>query len=532
MYKASALFYKDIASPSRSVTAKVELLNGSTLEIKETYLPTDKLQSVQVEKIPAMGIFFGYAICQKATVTIIDKDNEVEANKGDKLKVYMGNNYGLIGNPIFTVDTVSRDTVKKTVTITAFDTLYEASKHKQNELVVNYPITITEYAETIADFLGLSVNWLGIVTELPYIVYDGDSMPNLSGTETLRSLLDSIAEATGTFCYINYDNELCFRQLNNYDLTDSESYIEKKDYFSLTLGEPKTLKEIISVTDLGDNVSAKSGEGASQAIKNNPFIVNREDIAEILHNLLPCVEGLVFYPYNIKWRGNPAFEIGDLITIQVNSGEYINIYYLGETLTFDGGLKAVSEWKEAEQKRENSAPVTIGEKINETVARVDKVNRQIELLASETEINSTKIASLELSTDSIRASVETLEQVKEETSDVIYELSKKVEAAMTEEDVHIAITQELANGVDSVETTTGFTFNEEGLKVSKTGSEMETTITEDGMKVYRSGEEVLTANSDGVKAKDLHAETYLIIGKNSRFEDYGTNRTGCFWIGG
>ena len=39
------------------------------------------------------------------------------------------------------------------------------------------------------------------------------------------------------------------------------------------------------------------------------------------------------------------------------------------------------------------------------------------------------------------------------------------------------------------------------------------------------------ADNLGVKAEDLHATTYLIIGNNSRLEDYNTNRTGCFWIG-
>jgi hypothetical protein len=60
---------------------------------------------------------------------------------------------------------------------------------------------------------------------------------------------------------------------------------------------------------------------------------------------------------------------------------------------------------------------------------------------------------------------------------------------------------------------------------------MTTTITEDGMTVYRNEEAVLVADNEGVKAEDLHATTYLIVGQFSRFEDYG-DRTGCFWIGG
>jgi len=50
--------------------------------------------------------------------------------------------------------------------------------------------------------------------------------------------------------------------------------------------------------------------------------------------------------------------------------------------------------------------------------------------------------------------------------------------------------------------------------------------------VYQNSQEVLTANNKGVDAKNLHATTYLIVGTSSRFEDYGYDRTGCFWIGG
>jgi hypothetical protein len=60
---------------------------------------------------------------------------------------------------------------------------------------------------------------------------------------------------------------------------------------------------------------------------------------------------------------------------------------------------------------------------------------------------------------------------------------------------------------------------------------MNTTISEDGMTVYKNEEVMLTANNQGVDAINLSASTYLIIGKNSRFEDFDGNRTGCFWIG-
>jgi hypothetical protein len=76
------------------------------------------------------------------------------------------------------------------------------------------------------------------------------------------------------------------------------------------------------------------------------------------------------------------------------------------------------------------------------------------------------------------------------------------------------------NGVSKVITETGFTFDDSGLTVDSTNTATKTTISSDGMTVYKTdvsvaeGEELpimLTANSEGVDATNLHAKTYLII---------------------
>jgi uncharacterized protein YehS (DUF1456 family) len=124
-----------------------------------------------------------------------------------------------------------------------------------------------------------------------------------------------------------------------------------------------------------------------------------------------------------------------------------------------------------------------------------------------------------------------VDTVTEDIKNDISTLTEKVNAQITATDVQIEIQKELANGTDKVVTKTGFSFNEDGLNVSKSGSEMSTQITENGMTVSRNGEATLTANNVGVNAVNLHATTYLIIGTNCRFENYKGNRTGCFFIG-
>lgn len=87
---------------------------------------------------------------------------------------------------------------------------------------------------------------------------------------------------------------------------------------------------------------------------------------------------------------------------------------------------------------------------------------------------------------------------------------------------------------DKVVTTTG-RFDEAGLTIDKSDSATKTQVTPDGMTVYAKDNNnavMLEATSAGVEAKDLHATTFLKVGGRSRFENYGNDRTGCFWIGG
>ena len=120
----------------------------------------------------------------------------------------------------------------------------------------------------------------------------------------------------------------------------------------------------------------------------------------------------------------------------------------------------------------------------------------------------------------------------ESVNDAIQTLQKEVSAKMTPEAVELRIQSAMDDGVSKVVTSTGFTFDDAGMTVEKSGSEMKTQITENGMSVYQNSAQVLTANNKGVDARNLHATTYLMVGGRSRFENYGSNRTGCFWIGG
>ena len=157
-----------------------------------------------------------------------------------------------------------------------------------------------------------------------------------------------------------------------------------------------------------------------------------------------------------------------------------------------------------------------------------------------------RLTQLSVTADGLTALVQSQQQQVQEVKDAqvgtqetvegleesLAQVSSRVELALTSDQVEIAIEKKLAQGVDTVTTKTGFTFDDVGLTVSKTGSEMTTQVTEDGMTISRSGTQVLVVDNQGVEAYNLHAKTFLILAGKARLEPYGADRMGCFWIGG
>ena len=132
---------------------------------------------------------------------------------------------------------------------------------------------------------------------------------------------------------------------------------------------------------------------------------------------------------------------------------------------------------------------------------------------------------------------------KVETSDFeTYQQEQKSELEILSNQISITVTdteqkiKDAVDGIDSVTTSTGYTFGADGLRIAKQGEQMENKLDNTGMYVTRDNVPILTANNQGVTALNLTAHQYLIVGQNSRFEDYtgdiGEARTGCFWIGG
>lgn len=520
MIIAKPCFEEMLNSPARTIYARVELFEGSTL--LDTFARETNLKSFTVERAGNAGRFFGYGICQKLKVEILDRNREVNLVKGQRLEVAVGVGCDYIYPfPVFFIDEITRDENSNMLTVTAYDALNEASKHVVSELSVHGDdYTIETFMASCAALLGMPIERENLDNECFCLKYTGGA--GFEGKETIRAALDAVAEATQTIYYMNNNWELVFKRLDV--AGEPVLTIDKSRYFTLSSKSSMVLNAVAHVDDLDVALEAKDDtiEGRTQYIRSNPFWEARADIDALLIKALAAVKGLSINQFNCSWRGNFLVEVGDKIGMTTRDDQVVYSYLLNDAMTYDGGFRATTQWQfsESDSEQVTAAPATISEQLKRTFAKVDRANERIELVAG-------NMAQLVLENNKIST------RVSEVSSDV-KGLTKKVEAAVTASDVQVQIQETLNNGVvDGITTTTGFKFDKEGLTISKSSSPMSTNIDEDGMTVYRGEDALLTADHEGVNAMNLHATTYLYIGAHSLLQDYdlsGNQRTGCFWI--
>lgn len=511
---------------------RVELYEGSTLT--SICHCGDSLQEFTVERT-GENKFYGFGICQKLHGILINHYQKINVTNKHSVEVAFGVGTDFVyPYPKFYVQEYKSNEEDGTIEFTAYDRLFKAENYILNDLALQDVYSIKALTAACANILELPLRFVNIDDETLDVIFTKGVDANLTGEESVRRVMDAIAEFTQSIYFINKDWELVFKRLNPAE--ELALAINRRQYISFENSGERKLNNIISVTEGEDNTnSIGEGEGVTQFIRDNPFYTLRNDLDVLLARAQANVGGMTLAQFNVEWSGNYLLEIGDRISLE-GKNTTIYSYLLDDSITFDGSLYQKTSWSFDNNEGERASnPITLGEALNQTYIRVDKANKRIDMLVSESDINRDAMAAITVDVNSISQSVtevqKNVENKFEGIDGELVNITNKVETMVTSEAFEIGINNVIDNGVKKVETRQGFVFDKEGLTIEKSNSEIKTQITENGMKVYRSGEEVLTADNEGVKAEDLHATTYLIIGSNSRFEDYGSGRTACFWIG-
>ena len=421
MLSTTALYREKINAPKRSFQVSLYLYINDTL----TYLfQNNKIVDIEIQRAGELSKFFGFGVSHKTTIKLLDKERKLNINKGDyfRLEIGLDKSTGVEYKqfPLMYVSEITRDEKTNQLTIITYDILDKSKKHTFSELTLTKPYTIADVVNAVATFLGISANIPNLdVFNVSYA--DG---ANFEGTESLYDVLTAAAEATQTIFYMNYNNELTFRRLN----TTLNKTISKDIYMELTSGVNRKLQTICSATELGDNVSSSlETPGETQYVRDNPFWELRDDINTLVDNAVSALSSITINEFSCEWRGDPALEPGDRLAYETKDDAIEYTYLINDTLIYNGGLRQKTDWSFKETEETASNPTSLGEVLKQTYARVDKANKQVNILVSQVETNKSNISSLQLNTESISATVESLEATTNSQVEIINNLVLKAD---------------------------------------------------------------------------------------------------------
>lgn len=260
---------------------------------------------------------------------------------------------------VFFVDgEITMDRNNNLTSITAVDAMSWLEGTYTPKVVV--PTTLSAMALDIANQAGVAIDQDNF-GKLPDI-----AISSLPQNQTYRTVIGWLSALLPGYATFNRDGQLALRGLNNaaytvnttnYEfqgLTKNENpytvsgitvskVTETIDYSATVASDgtddmtTETNDDAITSGDSADTALQIGSTTGSQLTLQNNFITDR-----ILKDMWGKLEEIQYFPYTLNWFGNPAVEAGDWLTVFDAKGNQFVVPNNSYTLTFEGGLSAVS----------------------------------------------------------------------------------------------------------------------------------------------------------------------------------------------
>ena len=443
----------------------------------------------------------GIAIAGRAVsgVNTITDDNAIQAPKFG-VKGASDTDYSYVEYGTYLIKEAKKDEEKQTISIECYDLMLQSMIAYDLALDYEAGVTVKDLLDAICDRLG----WVKGYTTFHNsgVLIDEEKYEK---SDTFRDVLDDIAEvAGGMIGFVDDALKVIYP-------TSSGEVIDEENLKSLKIGKKfgPINSVVLARTPQEDNIYKQDADSINAngmteiRIENNQIIdTHREDFMD---GICSALFGLSFELYELESFGIGYLNFGEFFSIKTADGVEHKTLMLCDDLQITQGVKEECKLEEPEvTATDYSAASETDKTLKRTIIRVDKQENRISALAERTDTLEGGLA----------------------------DVKKTAELAITPENVDIKISEAI-NGIDGASVKeTGYTFDKDGLNIHKSGEEMHNTLNNKGMYVKRNGTDVLVADNEGVNAINLTARQYLIVGNNARFEDYQSNRTACFYIGG
>lgn len=308
-FQIGSTFSNSIKIEFCSIIEDIKELDEITLEIGvATYDADYHYENIPPEKVGEARVGYAKLIHYKPTV------------------------YEYVPMGTFYVTKSDPDRNGKKTTVEARDSFVFLENLYVSEL--SYPAKIRDVALEIANKSG------SVINETNFSMISSSMIAKPIGY-TYRQAIGLIAQFQAGYVRFNRLNQLEVMQL-----VDPEFSISPAEYFQRGLVKNELMYQIggISCT-----ISVQKASGTEQVIlksgsNTGPQIVleNKVMTQDLLDSIYQKIKNINFYPFSLKWRGNPALETGDWLMLTDRDGIEFKTPNLSYTLNFKGGLTASS----------------------------------------------------------------------------------------------------------------------------------------------------------------------------------------------
>lgn len=215
-------------------------------------------------------------------------------------------------------------------------------------------------------------------------------------TVTARTYLSYIAEQAGGFAYIGRDNKLYIKTISN---TVAE-VVPFRLFQKYSWGEGFKVSRVAYEDGVRNFKFGNTNYNTVWINQDNMYIVNEEQIQNIYYS---C-ENFTCWSFEGTSIINPALDLGDIIEIDGRK-----VVYQGK-IEYKGKFKAdISSKIQAKSKEDSMVTKTsTANRIRRIQSTIDQVEGKMEIMATEVEESSSKVAQIELDIDEISQRLKTM----------------------------------------------------------------------------------------------------------------------------
>lgn len=317
MYSVTDAFNSACAAPGREITSKI-LFNGT----KE--LAASEVQEISITEQfgSSDGVTIGAAFSSQCKVVIYKQTPALPLSGGNFIP-YAG--IMVDGTAQFAPKGkfyIPSDGVEKTgnlwLTITGYDRMAGLT---------------TEYVPTIP-FPATPTQMLADVCTQAHVTAPSVTMPDIQiaapYSGSLRQQLGWLAGLIGCNAKFDATGNLVFCWYADNGLTLGWD-VQYMDGLELTADGAFTINSLLTGTE-ENPISVGTGLGITST---NPYMT-----AEQATVVLAQISGKSLMPCKLKWRGNPAVEAGDSVTVTGRDGKALTVYVMEQRMTIKGGMSA------------------------------------------------------------------------------------------------------------------------------------------------------------------------------------------------